>query len=59
MKDYEPPVGNRAHVPTGRVPIEDVVTFLIEELEVETSPERETSEIIARARERFMEHKSW
>jgi len=59
MKGYGPPIGNRAHIPTGRVPVEDVITFLIRELEVQSFPDGAASNIIARARERFMEHKSW
>jgi hypothetical protein len=52
------PIDNKAHIPTGRVPVEDIVSFLIHDLNVEPLCDN-TMEIIARARERFIEHKSW
>lgn len=52
------PVNRKAHVPTGRVPLEDVVWFAIEELGVK--PLRaDWNELTAFARKRFMDHKSW
>lgn len=52
------PLDNKAHIPTGRVPVEDVISFLIHDLNVEPLCDN-ADEIIGRARERFMEHKSW
>lgn len=52
------PISRKAHVPTGRVPVEDVVWFAIEELKVK--PLRDNwDKLTAFSRKRFMEHKSW
>jgi hypothetical protein len=54
----ESPITRKTHVPSGRVPLEDVVWFVIEELGVE--PLRaDWNKLTAFARKRFMEHKSW
>lgn len=58
MRGHELPIDNKAHIPSGRVPVEDVVAFLIKELKIEPICEN-WEEIIGRARERFIEHKSW
>jgi hypothetical protein len=34
MRGHDLPVDNKAHIPTGRVPIADVVSFLISDLRV-------------------------
>jgi len=51
-------IQKRVHVPTGRVPIEDVVFFAIQELGVEPL-QRSWKDIILEAREAFMKHKTW
>jgi hypothetical protein len=34
MRGHQLPIDNKAHIPTGRVPIADIVSFLISELHV-------------------------
>lgn len=48
----------RAHVPTGRVALEDVIQFLIESFNVEPSKE-EWEGILEDSRENFRAHRSW
>lgn len=58
LRGHDLPIDNKAHIPSGRVALEDVVLFAIRELKVK--PLRENwEEIIGRARERFFEHRSW
>jgi hypothetical protein len=52
-RDCDPPFSPKAHIPSGRVPIEDVVLFLIEELKVEPIT-HEWQAIILKARSAFM-----
>lgn len=51
-------VQKKLHVPTGRVPIEDVIWFCIQELGV-TPLHRNWKNIILEAREAFMKYKTW
>lgn len=49
---------HRRHIPSGRVPLEDVIRWLITELEV--VPIRENwEEILVETREKFMASQSW
>lgn len=58
LRGHELPIDNKAHIPTGRVAVEDVVLFTLRELSVK--PLREDwEEVIGRARERFFEYRSW
>lgn len=58
LKDEKLRLDNKAHIPTGRVSVEDVVVFLISELHViPLNPEWE--KIIREKRHAFMNHKSW
>jgi hypothetical protein len=57
-RESTPHLGPKSHIPTGRVPLEDVVYFAIRELGVK--PLRDDWEAtIASARERFIRYKSW
>jgi hypothetical protein len=53
-----PLLGPKAHIPTGRVAIEDVVYFLIEDLGVKPL-KPDWKEVLARVRQQFMNYKSW
>jgi hypothetical protein len=55
------PFGNRTHIPSGRVALEDVVSFVIAELQVEpTEIRRHTWQpILQAARDVFFRFKSW
>ena len=57
-KDESLRMDNKAHIPTGRVPVEDVVSFLITELGV-TPLVSEWERIIREKRHAFMSNKSW
>lgn len=58
LKDESLRINNKAHIPTGRVPVEDVVSFLISELGIAPlSPEWEKT--IREKRHAFMSKKSW
>jgi hypothetical protein len=57
-KENTPHAGPKSHIPTGRVPLGDVVYFAI--LKMEVRPLRDDCEAaIASAREPFIKHKSW
>ena len=58
LGQHDLPIDNKAHIPSGRVPVEDVVHFLIRELNV-VPIVNNWADTIARSRERFMEHKTW
>ncbi|MGH9656463.1 MAG: hypothetical protein ACRD6B_23730 [Bryobacteraceae bacterium] len=58
LRGHDLPIDNKAHIPSGRVALEDVVLFAIRELKVK-SLRVDWEEIIGRARERFFEHRSW
>lgn len=51
-------MNNKAHIPTGRVPVEDIVSFLISELGV-TPLNPDWEKIIQEKRHDFMSNKSW
>jgi hypothetical protein len=55
------PVGRRAHVPTGRVSIEAVLAFLLNELDV--PPRRDHADdfadVLAAAERPFIRHRRW
>ncbi len=53
-----PFIGPKAHIPTGRVAIEDIIYFIIKELQVRPRTE-DWQEILAEVRKPFMEHKTW
>jgi hypothetical protein len=54
----EPLIGPKAHIPTGRVAVEDLVFFTIQELRIH--PRRDDwRTVIAEARRVFMAHKTW
>lgn len=55
----EPPIDKKTHIPSGRVPIEDVVHFLIEELRIVSPRRYDWNEVVSKARENFMRNKSW
>lgn len=57
-KGHSLPIDNKAHVPSGRVSVEDVISFLISELGV--PPLRlDWKDTIATTRQAFMTYKSW
>ena len=58
LKDERLRISNKAHVPTGRVLVEDVVVFLISELGV-TPLNAEWEKVIREKRHGFMSYKSW
>ena len=51
-------ISRKAHIPTGRVPLEDVVWFLIKELDVQPL-NKKWDKIILEAREKFIKFKTW
>lgn len=53
-----PSIPKKCHVPTGRVPIEDVVWFAIHELGV-APINKKWKQVIMEARSAFMKHKTW
>ena len=52
---------NKSHLPTGRVPVEDLVTFLIDELKVRPARHRKADwrGIVTAARKLFFKFKRW
>jgi hypothetical protein len=58
LRDKSLPFHNKAHIPSGRVPVEDVVSFLISDLQV-TPLNSDWSAVIAAARHSFMNQKTW
>jgi hypothetical protein len=58
LRDKTLPFHNKAHIPSGRVPVEDVVSFLISDLQV-TSLNGNWSAVIAATRHSFMDQKTW
>lgn len=58
VRDSYPPFNPKRHIPSGRVPIEDVIAFLINELRVEPL-KHNWRDILADARLAFMKNKSW
>jgi hypothetical protein len=57
-RDAQPPFDPKCHIPSGRVPIEDVVCMLINEMGV-VPVKQKWEDIITNARGAFMRHKSW
>lgn len=57
-RNAEPPFDPKCHIPSGRVPIEDLVCFLINELCV-VPLKPNWQEIVAGTRLAFMRNKSW
>lgn len=55
------PIGPKSHIPSGRVVIEDIVKFAIEELGVDPISHRRTTwrSIIKSTRKLFMKFKTW
>jgi hypothetical protein len=51
-------IGKKCHVPTGRVPIEDVVWFAVKELGVQPL-NKKWERVLADARNAFMLYKTW
>jgi hypothetical protein len=56
--ENSPLLGPKAHIPTGRVAIEDVIYFLIDELGVKPL-KSDWREILSGVRQPFMTHKTW
>lgn len=54
----DPFIGPKAHIPTGRVAIEDVIYFLIKELRIHPGTD-DWQEILAEVRKPFMDYKTW
>jgi len=54
MRGHALPIDNKAHIPTGKVPIEDVVVFAISELRIKPLVPDWKDKITA-AKERFMQ----
>jgi hypothetical protein len=52
------PFNNKAHIPSGRVPLEDVVSFLISDLKV-SSLHSNWESLLSGTRELFMGRKAW
>jgi len=59
--EHAPPFTNKAHVPTGRVCVEDIVTFLIHELRVQPTRNHrhDWASVVARTRALFYRFKQW
>jgi hypothetical protein len=57
-KGHGLPIDNRAHIPSGRVAVEDVVTFLIADLGIKPLKD-DWEDVIARERVQFMKNKNW
>jgi len=58
LREVDSPIDNKAHIPTGRVPVEDAVAFLISELGVAPlNPSWE--KIVDESRDAFMRQKTW
>jgi hypothetical protein len=57
-KGHGLPIDNKAHIPSGRVAIEDLVAFLISDMGVKPL-KSDWSDIIVVARQKFMETKTW
>lgn len=53
-----PHISRKAHIPTGRVPLEDVAWFLIKELDVKPL-NKKWDKLILEAREKFIKYKTW
>ncbi len=58
LSDKTLPFHNKAHIPSGRVPIEDVVRFLISDLRV-TPVITGLSDVVSASRQSFMAQKAW
>lgn len=58
LRDTTLRIDNKAHIPTGRVPLEDVVAFLISELRV-APLNSDWGEVIKQSRAAFMRYKTW
>jgi hypothetical protein len=56
--EASPFLGPKAHIPTGRVAIEDVIYFLIDELRVQPL-RHDWRNVLATARKPFITHKTW
>jgi hypothetical protein len=60
-KGHVSPITNKTHIPSGRVSVEDVVAFLIDELGVKPTKHRQTSwrDSLAKLRQLFYRFKTW
>jgi hypothetical protein len=60
-KSAEAPFSPKTHIPSGRVPIEDVVAFLIQELHVQPAKRRKLDwdSVLATVRKLFFRFKIW
>jgi hypothetical protein len=57
-KGHGLPIDNKAHIPSGRVAVEDIVTFLVSDLGVKPLKE-DWADILAAERLTFIHKKHW